>query len=72
MNSTNHWELTDSAKAARIFFETNKDQAEEILKASRVGKMLVRSGFEEEIDFIAGRGKATVVPWLKDGKMVVD
>ena len=56
MNNTNHWELTDSAKAARIFYRSNAQQTQRILKDSRVGEMLMQSGFEEEIDFIAIAG----------------
>lgn len=72
MNTTDHWELTDSAKAARIFYETNQEQAAAILKASRVGTMLIRYGFEEEIDFLAELGKATAVPWLKGNELVIE
>ena len=71
MNHTSHWELTDSAKAARIFYRSNAQKAQKILKDSRVGEMLMRSGFEEEIDFIANCGLVDIVPWLEGGKLVI-
>lgn len=71
MDLTDNWDLTDSAKAARIFYRSNTEQAQTILKDSRVGKMLMRNGFEEEIDFIANCGLIDSVPWLKDGKLVI-
>lgn len=72
MRQTSHWELTDSAKAARIFYETNKCNSRELLKQSRVGEMLMSLGFEEEIDFVAEASKISHVPWLKNGKLVID
>jgi len=72
LNITDHWQLTDSAKAARIFYRSNAQQAQRILKDSRVGKMLMRNGFEEEIDFIANCGMVDGVPWLRDGKLVIE
>ena len=72
MNMTDNWELTDSAKAARIFYRSNTEQAQNILKDSRVGEMLMRNGFEEEIDFIANCGLIDIVPWLRDGKLVIE
>ncbi|HSI67926.1 MAG TPA: 2-phosphosulfolactate phosphatase [Planococcus sp. (in: firmicutes)] len=71
MKNIKHWELTDSAKAARIFYHSNQANGEAILKASRVGEMLMRNGFEEEIDFIASQGIMDMVPWLEDGKLVI-
>ncbi|MGI2329454.1 2-phosphosulfolactate phosphatase [Planococcus sp. YIM B11945] len=72
MEKSSHWELTDSAKAARIFYQSNKAQARAILNESRVGAMLLRHGFEEEIEFIAQTRKIQAVPWLEKGKLVAD
>lgn len=72
MNDPGHWELTDSAKAARLFYQSNIDRAEEIMNMSRVGEMLMRNGFEEEIEFIAERGIVAAVPWLENGKLIVN
>lgn len=72
MNETAHWEMTDAAKAARIFYVSNKSRGNELLKDTRVGEMLIDYGFEEEIDFIAETGLVNFVPWLKDGKLVID
>jgi len=72
MNHTSHWELTDSAKAARIFYRSNAEKAQKILKDSRVGEMLMRNGFEEKIDFIANCGLVDIVPWLEDDKLVIN
>lgn len=72
MSETDHWELTDSAKSARIFYQTNADRAEDILIASRVGNMLMRHGFEKELHYIAKRGIVPIVPWLKDGRLIAE
>lgn len=72
MNETAHWEMTDAAKAARIFYVSNREWASRLLKDTRVGEMLIGYGFEEEIDFIAETGLVDFVPWLEAGKLVVD
>jgi 2-phosphosulfolactate phosphatase len=72
MEESGHWDLTDAAKAARLFYQANSGRASHLLKESRVGAMLLRRGFEDEVDFIAQKGAVSMVPWLEEGKLVVD
>lgn len=61
-------ELTDSATAAKLFYENTKSQ--NVLRRSRVGKMLERYGADEELEFINQEGMLPVVPYLTDGKVI--
>ncbi|MCM3706493.1 MULTISPECIES: 2-phosphosulfolactate phosphatase [Cytobacillus] len=63
--------LNDSAIASHKFYQTNKRDGADVLKASRVGKMLMRNGFEKEIDFISQEGVFTVIPKLKGNKYLI-
>lgn len=62
--SAEDWELTDSALAALYFYRNSSDKGEEILFASRVGRMLKKYGFEDEIEYVARRGIIQIVPYL--------
>lgn len=70
-DSSVDWDLTDPALAALRFYQGNRHNGEEILKASRVGMMLTRYGFEQEIRFVAREGIFDVVPYLKDKTCIV-
>ncbi|AQQ51973.1 2-phosphosulfolactate phosphatase [Planococcus lenghuensis] len=65
LEESDTWELTDAAQAALLFYQSRKQEAAEILKASRVGKMLLRNEWEEEIEFAANRGIIPTVPEFK-------
>lgn len=56
-----NWELTDSAKAAKLFFSAYKEQGKSVLKDSYVGQMLIHFDCEEEIDFVASRDILPIV-----------
>lgn len=68
--SSGHWELTDAAKAALLFFKSSEAPTA-ILKASKVGEMLIQHGFEEEITFISRLGIMPIVPYVCDGNMMI-
>lgn len=64
------WELTDSALAAIRFYRGVVEQGEDVLQASRVGRMLMKYGFEDELRFVAKPNALPIVPML-DGDRVV-
>ncbi|SEP60346.1 2-phosphosulfolactate phosphatase [Virgibacillus subterraneus] len=64
-------DLTDSAMAAKLFYENLSDQAENVLQNSRVGKMMAEYGVENEVEFVSRKGLLSVVPRLFDGKTIV-
>lgn len=68
--TTDVWELTDSALAALRFYRGVAEQGEDVLQASRVGRMLMKYGFEDELRFVAERGALPIVPTL-DGERIV-
>ncbi|CAM3174676.1 2-phosphosulfolactate phosphatase [Filibacter tadaridae] len=63
--------LTDSAKAALFFYQGNEGKAEEVLKASKTGEMMVKAGLLDDVRFAANKGIAPVVPQFENGLMVV-
>lgn len=64
------WDLTDAAHVAQQFYEAKSHQCETVLEQSRVGQMLTRFGFTEEIRFIAQRGIFPIVPYF-NGEAIV-
>lgn len=64
-------DLTDSALAACRFYQSNERIGADLLKASRVGQMLLRSGFEREIEFVSQESVFTVIPMLKGKKRII-
>ncbi|WP_078547491.1 2-phosphosulfolactate phosphatase [Litchfieldia alkalitelluris] len=66
------WELTDSAIAAHLFYSQSSDKAEEILRSSFVGKLLVKYGYRDELEFVASRGILDIVPYLNDRNSIVE
>ncbi|MGB8001052.1 MAG: 2-phosphosulfolactate phosphatase [Anaerobacillus sp.] len=71
LSSHDGWELTDSAHAAVSFYEGSKKSGEAVLLSSRVGKMIQRYGFEEEVRFVASEGIFSIIPFVKGQKTVV-
>ncbi|WP_246943986.1 2-phosphosulfolactate phosphatase [Bacillus pinisoli] len=68
--SKNHsLDLTDSAKAALLFFRSYQDHAITTLTDTRVGQMLERVGYSEEIDFVSQCGIFPVVPVLQGNSL---
>jgi 2-phosphosulfolactate phosphatase len=65
------YELTDAAKAALYFFRGQED-AYEILLDSYVGKLLDKYDQQPDLKVAASKGITSIVPILKDGKVVVE
>jgi acetyl esterase len=64
--------LTDSAYAAHSFYHAHNQNSDDILKDSRVGRMLSKHGFDQEIEFVAQQNIFTTVPMLMDRKRIID
>ncbi|HET7521889.1 MAG TPA: 2-phosphosulfolactate phosphatase [Bacillales bacterium] len=65
-------EFTDAARAAMYFYRGNSNRPEEMLHLSRVGEMLTRFGLHEDVCFVSQRGIFPIVPYLKDGAIVLE
>jgi 2-phosphosulfolactate phosphatase len=65
-------ELTDSASAAHLFFQTNRDNGSAILGESRVGKKLIHYGYKEELEFVSQQSLFSVVPLIIDKNHIVN
>jgi 2-phosphosulfolactate phosphatase len=63
-------ELTDSAKAALMFYQSFQDQSTSTLLSSRVGVMLEKYGFKEEVEFVSQFSIYSVVPVLQETAMI--
>lgn len=63
--------LTDSAYAAHSFYHAHNINSNDILKASRVGRMLSKHGFDEEIEFVSQQNIFKTVPLLLDKKRII-
>lgn len=59
-------ELTDSAFAAHCFYKGN-NKNRDILRQSRIGRKLIKYGFEREVEFVSQESITTNVPILVDG-----
>ena len=70
VNASEGWELTDAAKTALLFFKSTEGPTA-ILKASKVGEMLIEHGYEEEISFISRFDIMPIVPYVCDGNMII-
>lgn len=64
-------DLTDAARTALYFYRGNSDDPAEMLAQSKVGKMLSRFGFREDIRFVSQRGIFPVVPYLNGSTVVL-
>lgn len=63
--------LTDSAYAAYSFYHGHIQNSDDILKASRVGRMLSKHGFEKEIEFVSQQNIFNKVPILIDKNRII-
>lgn len=72
MQAGESWELTDSAKAAHLFYQGKMENANQVLNMSATGQMLIEMDMEEDVVFSAEKGMFAVVPQLIDGKMIVE
>lgn len=60
-------DLSDSALAARLLHD--RGDALECLRSSRIGRMMLQRGLEEEVGFAARKGELRVVPKLQGGSL---
>jgi 2-phosphosulfolactate phosphatase len=64
------WDLTDAAQAALHFYQGNSENNESLLLESRVGQMISKAGFAQEVHHVAQRGVLATVPCLKGNKLI--
>ncbi len=64
------YELTDAAKSA-LYFYRGQDDSYEILLDSYVGGLLEKHNHHNDLKVAASRGITSVVPVLKEGKIMV-
>ncbi|SET64489.1 2-phosphosulfolactate phosphatase [Oceanobacillus limi] len=64
--------LTDSARAAQLFYANIGNQALPILRQSHVGKMLENVGLTEELEFVSQRNVVSAVPQYSHGIVVAE
>lgn len=63
-------ELSDSARSAALFYSSFIDRGEEILRQSKVGKMLHQAGFGGDVSYASEKEQFDIVPLLKGNKIV--
>jgi 2-phosphosulfolactate phosphatase len=64
------YELTDSARAAMMFYQSRADESKQTLADSLVGRMFTRHEGESDLYLAAEKGAIDLVPILKNGKVV--
>lgn len=57
-------DMTDSARAAALFYEGYSHQEVDILSESKVGHMLIKAGFTDDIHFTCKKDTVDLVPVL--------
>ena len=65
-------QLTDSALAAKLFYEGHKDQNETLLAHTQVGRAMLEMGVEEDLHFVSQKGELVVAPYLSGNEVVCD
>ncbi len=70
-NEDKDWQLTDAAQSALLFYKGMRDKSNEVLLSSRVGKLLAKYGYEEEVRFVGNHGSIPIVPYLVNGRIVI-
>ncbi|WP_347549965.1 2-phosphosulfolactate phosphatase [Pseudalkalibacillus hwajinpoensis] len=71
MTSQSGWNLTDAAQAAVSFYRGSERSGEDVLFSSRVGEMIRRYGFDDEVRFVASEGIFSIIPFVQGKKTVV-
>ncbi|WP_164670503.1 2-phosphosulfolactate phosphatase [Virgibacillus doumboii] len=64
-------DLTDSALAAKLFYENMSEEALNVLSHSSVGKMMEHYGLDKDVEFVGRKGVFSVVPRLVNNKIIV-
>jgi 2-phosphosulfolactate phosphatase len=70
LTSALDFELSDSARTAKLLYEGNHHDPFHVVSQSRVGKMLNKLGFEEEIHFICRRDCFNIIPVLYGDEII--
>lgn len=65
-------ELTDSARAANLFYESQSSNSLSILKNTRVGESLMNMEFERELHFVSQKSLIETAPYLFENEIVCD
>lgn len=65
------WEFTDAAYAALQFYKGGMNKGDEIVRKSTVGRMLMKHGGEQEIEFVLNHDLYDIVPYVKGDSIVV-
>lgn len=61
----NELDLTDAARAALMFYKSYQNHSIQTLTDTRVGQMLEKYGYHEEIEFVSQFGVFSVLPILQ-------
>lgn len=69
----NQFELSDSALNSYLFYEkySSVTDGEHILRKSRVGDMLIRQGFSDDISYVSKQGKYKGIPELNKNRIII-
>lgn len=66
-----NYDLTDGAKAAQLFYKGYEEEAYSVLSSSYVGQLFQGHRFNKEIDFACQKGSISLVPILKNRKVII-
>ncbi len=64
-------DLTDSARAAHLFYQSYSEDSYHVLSQTRVGQFLIRYGFEEELHYISRLSSMNSVPIFTNDSVVL-
>jgi 2-phosphosulfolactate phosphatase len=64
------FQLTDAAKTSHLFYLSQKDRPYDLFRLTRIGDVLSRCHYDDELAFIAQKSVFTSVPRWKDGKLI--
>lgn len=64
--------FTDSALGAKWFYESQKEESEQIVKKSRVGIALEQKGNYSEVQYVSQKSIIQHAPYVKDGIIVIE
>lgn len=70
-NKNENLTFSDSAIAAKLFYESNRNKAQEILAKAKVGKVLSDLGLEDDLEFVSKENKYELVPYYQDKKILL-
>ena len=65
-------QLTDSALAAKLFYNSQKDQNEPLLAQTQVGRAMLEMDVDDDLHFVSQKGVLDVAPYLSGQEVVCD